>query len=66
MNKLSKEDERLQEKKRRLDSSLLGLFLFVAVGIIITLTMIYKTATAPPSDRPGFKDMGTFGDRPHD
>ena len=43
-----------------------GLFLFVVFGIIVTLTMIYKLANAPPSDRPGFKDMGTYGDRLYD
>ena len=66
MHKLAKEDEKLQEKQGGLDSGIKALFLFAAIGIIITLTMFYKLATAPPSDRPGFKDMGTYGDRPHD
>jgi hypothetical protein len=43
-----------------------GLFLFVVVGMIITFIMLYKLANAPPSDRPGFKDMGTYGDRHYD
>ena len=40
-------------------------FLFVAVGVIITLAILFKEASTT-STRPGFKDMGTYGDRPQD
>ena len=54
------------EEFRRKDANIVNaLIVFAILSIIFVFVLFYKMGNTP-SERPGFKDMGTYGDRPQD
>ena len=60
------EEEKRRAEYQRKDANIVNaLIVFAVISMVFVFILFYKMGNTP-SERPGFRDMGTYGDRPQD